>query len=446
MNIQIFEDQTGFMLFPEKRKDRGMKTGKLFDNKIDLFLKKEGSELEITCYILINKGHERPIGCYVLGKHAYIDGIFADFKKDALNALKSIGFEPHRDNTENAIFSSLEKFDLYGKSREDINMIKKILESKEYLTYKAGDIGEIAIFCRQILESVNNIKIAISTGDSNLGDINITRNRLHNDSLIPTNNTKEMLRQRSFEEKMIKEDKDRKIIEEKKKIDGEPGEAKIKEGIILIKEGLNIKRKAGYSNLEINYDISRINNAVIAMSPEMVTDKFAETVVDMDKKASSTIKTIIKVFLIIALTGILIYAYYYSPSWNNMTKTISTNVPTPIKTVQIPTPIPTPIPTVAPILISTPIINKGPTFLSVDPNSTTINDTAGTSRTFNVTTDQIADITFFVNEKRIYSYENVTKANYTSPPSSVGSRNVTVVAKNENGNSSYSWEWNVDAQ
>ena len=40
MDIRIFEDQTGFMMFPEKSLDKDMNIVRLFDNKIDLYIKR----------------------------------------------------------------------------------------------------------------------------------------------------------------------------------------------------------------------------------------------------------------------------------------------------------------------------------------------------------------------------------------------------------------------
>ena len=59
VNIKIFEDQTGFQLFPEKSYNKDTTIVKFFDNKIDLYMTKgESGEdfLIISCYVLVHKG------------------------------------------------------------------------------------------------------------------------------------------------------------------------------------------------------------------------------------------------------------------------------------------------------------------------------------------------------------------------------------------------------
>ena len=135
MDIRIFEDQTGFMMFPERSSNKDMNMVRLFDNKIDLYIKKMENSLSIICYILAQRGHERPIGCYVIGDDNYTDDIFAIFKNGANNALENIGFKPDHDNIENAIFNNIEKFGIYG-TREDTGIVIEALRHNEFLNYK----------------------------------------------------------------------------------------------------------------------------------------------------------------------------------------------------------------------------------------------------------------------------------------------------------------------
>ena len=127
MDIKIFEDQTGLMMFPEKSLDKmsskNMDIVKLFDNKIDLRISNIEDFLEVTCYLLVRRGQERAIGCYIVGRDKYTDRIFGNFKKDANGALKNIGFEHHYDSTENVVFDHMEKFDMDGQSHKDIDLI-----------------------------------------------------------------------------------------------------------------------------------------------------------------------------------------------------------------------------------------------------------------------------------------------------------------------------------
>lgn len=255
MNIKIFEDQTGFALFPEKSFNKDADIVRLFDNKIDLYVRKEDNNLEISCYVLISKGQERAIGCYIIGNNKHIDGIFTDFKKNANEALKSIGFSPQSDNVENAIFDGLEKFDSTISSKINIDEISKALDANEKLSYNAGDVTEIAVFSRQLLKNIEKIKITISTGQTNLGDINVLRNKTYQERLSPTNDTKDIFDRRRNSIRRKKEDEENKKRDEEKRKKGDSGDNNINEGKKLIIDGLSTKRGAGYDTEE---DIKRV--------------------------------------------------------------------------------------------------------------------------------------------------------------------------------------------
>lgn len=258
MKIKIFEDQTGFALFPEKSFDKNATIVKFFDNKIDLYVSKGDLEEDlsiINCYVLVYKGQERPIGCYIVGSDKYSDNIFTTFKNDAINALNKIGFKPHHDNVENAIFESLEKFDSNISSKINIDEISEALESNEKLSYNAGDITEIAVFCRQLLKTIEKIRITVSTGQTNLGNINVLRNKTYQERLAPTTETKEIFNRRRNSMRKKKEDENNKKRDEEKRNKGNSGDSNISEGTKLIKDGLSTKRGAGYDTEE---DIKRV--------------------------------------------------------------------------------------------------------------------------------------------------------------------------------------------
>ncbi len=264
INIKIFEDQTGFQLFPEKSHDKNDTIVKFFDNKIDLYISKGdvGEDLLIiNCYVLIYKGQERPIGCYIVGSSVYTDNIFTTFKNDANDALNKIGFKPHRDQDENTIFEGLEKFD-YISSKIEIDEILQALLSGDKLSFNAGNILDIAAFSRQLMKNTKKIQIAISTGKTRLGDINILRNKIYQDRLSPTNETNDIfnrrknnIRRKLEDEKRKLEDENKRMLEEDKKGKGDIGNKKIDEGTKLISYGLTTKRNAGYDTTE---DIKRI--------------------------------------------------------------------------------------------------------------------------------------------------------------------------------------------
>lgn len=291
MDIKIFEDQTGFIMFPEKGLDKtsskNMDIVKLFDNKIDLRIIYREDFLEVTCYLLVHRGQERAIGCYIVGKGKYFDSSFGTFKNDANEVLKKIGFEHHYDSAENIVFDNIEKFDIGGESHRDIDLIAEAKNSGERVNYKGGDIGEIASLCRQILRKISNIDIVISTVESNIGHVNIVRSKVHGERLSPTNQGKQALgRQiRKAEYRRLEENrqKEREIVDNK-----------IEQGTTLIKEGLDIKRKAGYSAIEIDYDI-RILNSVIngefASFPSVEIEKNENEYPDEDGRRKKEEKT-----------------------------------------------------------------------------------------------------------------------------------------------------------
>lgn len=284
MDIKIFEDQTGLMMFPDKGLDkmspRNMDIVRLFDNKIDLRISNIENFLEIACYLLVRRGQERAIGCYIVGRDNYTDRTFGNFKKDANSALKNIGFEHHYDNTENVVFDHMEKFDMDGRSHTDIGLIVGAKNSGERVNYKGGDIGEIAVFCRQILKRVSNIDIVISTVESNLGDVNITRSKTHGELLSPTVQGKQALDRQIIKAEQMRAEEQRKLeerkkekesrVEENRRIEEDKGkqkereivDGKIEKGTSLIKEGLEIKRRAGYSDLEIDSYLIIVNNVI----------------------------------------------------------------------------------------------------------------------------------------------------------------------------------------
>jgi hypothetical protein len=281
MDIKIFEDQTGRMMFPEKRLDKtsskNMNVVRLFDNKIDLYITSRKDGLEIICYLLVQRYQERAIGCYIIGNGQYADNTFTNFKNGANNTLKNMGLEHHYDDMENMVFDHIEEFDIDGKSHADIELIAEARDSGERVGYKAGDIGEIAILCRQILKRIDDIEIVISTVESNLGHVNILRSNTYEERLFPTNQGKQVLdrqrkkvAQRHIEEKRKLEEKSRleeyekrKLAEdEKRKLSEKIVDNSLEKGILLIEEGLDIKRKVGYDNVYIDYNIGIINDFI----------------------------------------------------------------------------------------------------------------------------------------------------------------------------------------
>lgn len=306
MDIKIFEDQTGLMMFPEKRLDTTSQKNtdviKLFDNKIDLTITNRENEIEIACYLLIHRGQERAIGCYIIGKDKYTDRTFENFKRDADSTLKNIGFEHHHNEKENTVFDHIDEFDRDGQPHRDIDLIVEARSSEERVGYKGGNVGDVAVLCRQILKKINNIKIVISTVESNLGYVNIIRSNVYEGQLSPTSQGRQTLdrqirkaeqrrieenRKRDEEKRKLEEEESRKRetenarLEEKRKYEdmesmrkgAELADSNIEKGVKLIEEGLEIKRKAGYDNSYIDYNTGIINDVINGKLSDFPPDK-----------------------------------------------------------------------------------------------------------------------------------------------------------------------------
>lgn len=93
---------------------------------------------------------------------------------------------------------------------------------------------------------------------------------------------------------------------------------------------------------------------------------------------------------------------------------------------------------VIPIPLSPPAITS-----SAPPSP--VNDIVGSSKTFNITTDQIVNVTWYINGISIQSNNGVTNAGYTNISALPGIWNVSAIATNANGSTIHSWTWNVTA-
>jgi PGF-pre-PGF domain-containing protein len=85
---------------------------------------------------------------------------------------------------------------------------------------------------------------------------------------------------------------------------------------------------------------------------------------------------------------------------------------------------------------------EGPNFTSFAPPSP-VNDVAGASRTFNITTNQTVNVTWYINGTFAQSNVSVTDANYTNISPVAGFWNVTAIANNTNGTVYQTWNWSV---
>lgn len=72
-----------------------------------------------------------------------------------------------------------------------------------------------------------------------------------------------------------------------------------------------------------------------------------------------------------------------------------------------------------------------------------INNLVGDSRNFNITIDQVANVTWFMNGTQIQSNESVTDATYANTNAILGTWNVRATASNIYGSVTYTWIWTV---
>ena len=83
-----------------------------------------------------------------------------------------------------------------------------------------------------------------------------------------------------------------------------------------------------------------------------------------------------------------------------------------------------------------------PNIISYAPPSP-VNDTICNWRTFNVTVNQIVNVSWYLNESFLFTNESVTKAGCTLHAEVAGEHNVSAIASNPNGTDIQTWAWNV---
>lgn len=320
MDIEIFEDQTGLKIFPERRSEKDREIVRFFDNKIELFVKRTGNKLEIVCYILAHKGFSRDLGYYIIYKDDYADNSFTNFKNEARKILQKLEFLLSPDSTETIIFNNIEKFDSYERYREDISAIINSLNAYASLEYRSGNIIQIAIFCRELLRDINNIKIAISSETSKLGNVNILINKKYDEPLTPTDNTIAILN-----------DNRRKIVDNKRREEAGQGKNKLVEGFVLIRDGVNIIKNAGYDPTET---VISETNKIIGKTLIDKTKYEIDTEEEKDKGRTGTgIYVIIGIMLF--MLGMIAGAYILEPY-------LYKNYPEHSSIAPVPTPVATP--------------------------------------------------------------------------------------------------------
>ena len=73
----------------------------------------------------------------------------------------------------------------------------------------------------------------------------------------------------------------------------------------------------------------------------------------------------------------------------------------------------------------------------------TVSDTEGATRTFNVTIDQTVNVSWLINGTEVHNNMDVTSASYTNTSAALGVWNVSAVVEGANGTVVQTWTWNV---
>ena len=89
------------------------------------------------------------------------------------------------------------------------------------------------------------------------------------------------------------------------------------------------------------------------------------------------------------------------------------------------------------------VIPGSPNITAWEPAEAVVNNAAGESRTFNITVNQIADISWQINGTEVQTNENVTEAVYTNTSAVIGIWNVSAIATNATTSDMHTWIWSV---
>lgn len=88
------------------------------------------------------------------------------------------------------------------------------------------------------------------------------------------------------------------------------------------------------------------------------------------------------------------------------------------------------------------IAAEEPSITSYAPDSP-VNDIEGASRTFNITVDQIVNVSWHINGTVVQTNTSETEASYTNTSASAGVWNVSAIVSNANGTDMQTWIWDV---
>ncbi|MCZ7394654.1 MAG: hypothetical protein ABOK23_01145 [Candidatus Methanoperedens sp.] len=94
------------------------------------------------------------------------------------------------------------------------------------------------------------------------------------------------------------------------------------------------------------------------------------------------------------------------------------------------------------ITANAPAVTPVPSVIGYAPSSP-VSDTAGATRTFNITVNQTLNVTWTINGTTVQTNNSVTAASYTNTSAAAGAWNVTATATNINGTATQLWTWVV---
>ncbi|MCW7075329.1 MAG: right-handed parallel beta-helix repeat-containing protein, partial [Candidatus Methanospirare jalkutatii] len=83
-----------------------------------------------------------------------------------------------------------------------------------------------------------------------------------------------------------------------------------------------------------------------------------------------------------------------------------------------------------------------PKITSFAPQSP-VYDNEGTTRTFNITVDQLVNVSWWINGTEVFNQTAVTESTYTNSSAAIGTWNVSVIVSNANGTAMQTWIWHV---
>ncbi len=250
--MKIYEDQTG-LLFPH-HKEKNEKAIIFFNKGVELYIDKKDERIIIYCFVLAHKYLSRDQGYYIVSDNSDAkSSIFNEFKKNAAKLLQDLELQPRHGDMDNAIFDNFDKFDLKkysysGTTYKDIDIISGIIykEPDLYLDYRGSDVAGILTFCYQLLKT-KNVKIAVSSEEIKLCNINILRNKKSQEPLAPSGITIQILD--NYRRMQTK-----KKLDIKRKEEIERGKNRLTEGFDLINDGIRIFKNLGCDPTDVIID------------------------------------------------------------------------------------------------------------------------------------------------------------------------------------------------